>query len=84
MVGGSSTGRRRLEDQRVILGPPFRSSWAPDEFAYRVPEGHVLVSLETDRRSDNRPGGSVLVPGDQIVGRAWARFYPLGDRRLLP
>lgn len=67
----------------AFTGSPFRSSWTPEELAYTVPVGHVLVSLEASRRPDSGPGGSVLVPDDQVIGRAWARLYPIRDRQLL-
>jgi hypothetical protein len=82
-----SGGRLRITGEMQApgapTGSPFRSSWTPDELAYSVPEGHVLVSLGAGRRPENGAGGSVLVPDDQVVGRVWARLYPIGDRQLL-
>lgn len=54
----------------------------PQELSFVVPEGHVLV--DPDARSDVRPSnGLVLVPREQIAGRAWARMYPLWERQIL-
>jgi hypothetical protein len=51
--------------------------------AYRVPEGHVLVWPEGKPTRRRSPDGLVIVACDQIVGRAWARIYPLAERELL-
>jgi hypothetical protein len=62
---------------------------APDrlrELAFAVPEDHVVIAAEAGSCS---PGAStaqslLLVPRDRILGRAWAKLYPLWSRRLLP
>lgn len=73
----------RVNGERLGAGLPFRSSEPPDEMAYTVPDGHVLVLPDA-----NAPGRSsrrlVLVSREQIKGRAWARLYPVWERRLLP
>ena len=66
-----------------LHGHPGRSSWPPDEFAYTVPDQFILVSLESAPRPGRRSAGLVLVPRDKVVGRAWARLYPIWDRQLL-
>ncbi len=79
------SGQRVRVDGRFGAPPahPFRSSWTPEEMAFTVPEGHVLVNLEAGRRPGDGAGGTVLIPHDQVVGRAWARLYPLSSRELL-
>jgi hypothetical protein len=62
---------------------PFRSSYTPEEMTFTVPEGHVLVNLDAGRRPGDGAGGTVLIPHDQVVGRAWARLYPISGRELL-
>lgn len=73
----------RVNGERLDEGLPFRSSAPPDEMAYTVPDGHVLVLPDA-----NAPGASsrrlVLVGRDQVKGRAWARLYPVWQRRILP
>jgi hypothetical protein len=64
---------------------PFRSAWPPAAMTYRVPEGHVLVNPWSGPPDGIlRPSeGLVIVDRQQIVGRAWAQLYPVGERRLL-
>ncbi len=61
------------------LAPAWVPGGLPEsELALRVPEAHLLVAPEQG------PGGLVLVADQQVVGRAWARYYPIRARRLLP
>jgi hypothetical protein len=48
-----------------------------------VPPEQVLVEPEEQGGGPPSIGSLVLVPRDQIIGRAWARYYPVWDRRLL-
>ena len=50
---------------------------------YRVPEGHVLVEPDGGLSRRRSTDGLMIVEREQIVGRAWARLYPVGERRLL-
>lgn len=56
----------------------------PKSLRYRVPEGHILIRSES-KGSIHRASvdGLSIVGLDQIVGRPWARFYPINERRLL-
>lgn len=68
---------------------PARSAGDPDEMTLEVPRDHALVAREG---AQPEPGGTteapadglVLVPRPQVLGRAWARLYPIWSRRLLP
>ena len=63
------------------LPTPFRPAEAPRSMAYRIPEGHVLINPEG---GGQRPAsGLVILECDRVVGRAWAQFYPVLERRLL-
>jgi hypothetical protein len=75
-----SGGALRHAGNPVHLGVPLHSSLPPADLAYTIPEGHVLVDPEAGSSS----GRPVLVPRDQLIGRAWAQFYPIWERRLLP
>ena len=50
---------------------------------FRVPAHQFLVEPEEDMASPPATGPLFLVAQDQIIGRAWARYYPVWDRRLL-
>ncbi|AGA30543.1 S26 family signal peptidase [Singulisphaera acidiphila] len=78
-----SRNRLHVDGQRVRPDAALRLSSTPDELAFVVPSGHVLMT--PDARSHRRPGSDrlVLVPNDQVAGRAWARMYPLWDRQPL-
>ena len=72
--------RLRVDGGAVDLPAPSRSVWPPRLLSYKVPEGHVLINSEGDRREVD---GMVIVDRGQVVGRAWARYYPVLERRLL-
>ena len=71
--GVSSTG----------LGAPFRSVWPPREVAYRVPDRHILILPEGSPTNHQASEGLLVVTREQVLGRAWARLYPIRERGLL-
>lgn len=74
----------RVNGERHEQGLPYRSAAPPDELAYQVPEGHLLI-LPDAANADGTPATQrlVLVGREQVKGRAWARLYPVWERRLL-
>jgi hypothetical protein len=77
------TGRDwRVDGQRPRLLSPHRTmSWPQGRF--NVPADEVLVEPEEEGGAPPSTGSLVLVPQEQIIGRAWAQYYPVWDRRLL-
>ena len=75
----------RVDGKETRVESPFRSLAQPTHLSYRVPEGYVLVDPPIDGQevSQRPPDGLTIVAREQIFGRAWARFYPLGERALL-
>lgn len=74
-------------DGRRVPGvaTPFRSPSPPSEVCYRVPAGCVLIAPEAEAPED-RPAqaeGLTIISHHQVEGRAWARMYPIRERRLL-
>lgn len=57
-------------------------SW-PQACRFKIPPNQILVEPRDDGVSDLAIGPVVLVPPERIIGRAWAQFYPIWDRRLL-
>ncbi len=57
-------------------------SW-PQACRFKIPPNHILVEPRDDGVSDLAIGPVVLVPPERIIGRAWAQYYPVWDRRLL-
>jgi hypothetical protein len=77
-------GRRwRVDGGEVQLPYPGPPTDYPDGWRFRVPKDHVLVGTETRGAKTEVPSPLIIVARDQIVGRAWARYYPLWDRSLL-
>lgn len=74
-----SENQLRVDGQRRWVGSPFPPGRTPDDLVFRVPDGHVLVNPEPRAT----PSRLVILPEEQIAGRAWARSYPVRDRRLL-
>ncbi len=73
-------GRRARSPDRLI---PLRTSAWPQACRFKVPPDQVLVEPEEDDASPPTTGSLVLVAQEQIIGRAWAQYYPVWDRRLL-
>jgi hypothetical protein len=65
------------------LGTPFHSTWPPREVAYRIPERHVLILPEESPTNPHTSEGLLIVATNQVVGRAWAKYYPVRERRFL-
>jgi hypothetical protein len=78
-----SGNRWRVDGQDPGLLAPRRTSAWPQACRFKVPARQVLVEPEEDDSAPPRTGSLVLVSQDQIVGRAWAQYYPVWDRRLL-
>lgn len=78
-------GRQLWVDGRPLsLEFLFPAASAPDELTFAVPEGHVLISCAMTYGSGSSSGSLALVARDDVKGRAWAQFYPLWNRRVLP
>lgn len=62
------------------FGTPFRSVWPPPrDVAYRIPDRHVLILPEGSPTNPHASEGLLIVATDQVVGRAWAKYYPVRD-----
>jgi hypothetical protein len=90
VVAASGQQVEWLNDQVRVDGQSLKSDPAqplrrvPGEMSFTVPPGHALIAV-TARGSGRWPRANpVLVPNAEIVGRAWARLYPIRERRLLP
>lgn len=75
-----SAGRLQVGGRRVGLAP-FPPGHAPHSIAFKVPDGHVLVAYRTD--DPMLPHAWELVAASRVEGRAWAKLYPVWERRLL-
>jgi hypothetical protein len=77
-------GRRWQVDgqERPLHSAPHLSAW-PQTCRFKVPSNQILVEPELDGAFAPELGPLVLVSPDRIIGRAWAHFYPVWDRRLL-
>jgi hypothetical protein len=78
------TGREwRVDGKNPPLLAPLRSSAWPPAYCFKVSPNQVLVEPEEEDGTPATTGSLVLVTRDQIIGRAWAQYYPVWDRRLL-
>jgi hypothetical protein len=73
----------RVDGQDPRLRSRGRTSAWPQTFRFKVPADQVLVEPEEEEGSPPATAPLVLVAQDQIIGRAWAQYYPVWDRRLL-
>jgi hypothetical protein len=67
---------------RSLHSPGRLTSW-PQACKFKVPPHQILVEPRDDGVSTVCIGPIVLVSPDRIIGRAWAQFYPVWDRRIL-
>jgi hypothetical protein len=78
------TGERWKINGTVQSRPlPSRLKVWPQTCHFTVPENLILVEPEDDGVSTAPLGPVVLVSRTAVLGRAWAQFYPVLDRRLL-
>jgi hypothetical protein len=73
----------RVDGQDQPRHAPLRMTLWPQTCRFTVPSHQVLVEPEGDGTSPPATAPLLLVAHDQIIGRAWAQFYPVWDRRLL-
>lgn len=73
----------RVDGQISPLMVPLRNTAWPKACRFKVPADQILVEPEEEGGVPPATGSLVLVPQDQIIGRAWAQYYPVWDRRLL-
>jgi hypothetical protein len=78
------TGRNWMVDgkNRELQSPGRFKSW-PQTCRFKIPPNQILVEPRDDGVSNVALGPVVLIPPERIIGRAWAQFYPVWDRRLL-
>jgi hypothetical protein len=77
-------GEQFWVDGLPVEESPFRTAGSPGALQMTIPEGHVLVAFGADpKRGKGVPGGWEIVDRADVRGRAWARSYPIWDRRLL-
>jgi hypothetical protein len=72
-----------VSGQEHALRNPIRLPVWPQTCRFTVPVNQVLVEPQDDGVTSPPLGPVVLVSRDQIIGRAWAQFYPIWERRLL-
>jgi hypothetical protein len=78
------TGSDWTVDGRVhSLVNPIRLPVWPQACRFTVGVDQVLVEPQDDGVSSPPLGPVVLVARNRILGRAWAQFYPIWERRLL-
>ena len=74
-------------DGRPAPFPIAESVAPPIALTFEVPSGYVLMTGAGSSRSGASPGSSLglrLVAREEIVGRAWARLYPVWNRASSP
>jgi hypothetical protein len=79
-----SNARLWVNGQPLLSARPVPSPGSLGDIALTVPDRYVLLG-PLDAVSGLSPAdGLELAPASRVRGRAWAQFYPLWDRRLLP
>jgi len=70
-------------DGQPLDWKPQTAEGPPLDFSMVVPDGQILIAPVTPDPSRNTSSGLRLVAREGVVGRPWARLYPVWTRRLL-
>lgn len=62
---------------------PHAPDGKPVSLSMTVPDDQILVAPSRAPAEESASLGLVLVPRSQLIGRPWARTYPIWSRRLL-
>jgi hypothetical protein len=76
-----SAGRLLVGGRRAKL-MPFQPGYSPRHLAFKVPDDRYLIAYQTS--DPVVPDGWEMLPKSQVEGRAWAKFYPVWQRRIIP
>jgi hypothetical protein len=71
----------RVRGRKLDFGP-FKAGQLPRGLAFKVPDDHFLIAFTTG--DPFLPRSWELIPRSRIEGRAWAKLYPIWERKLLP
>jgi hypothetical protein len=86
-VGGQEvewTGTRWTVDGKFVDVESTRKlTGYPERWSFRVPGNHSLLDPEIVFEAGKTPAPLIVVENGQIIGRAWARYAPFWERRLL-
>jgi hypothetical protein len=78
------TGHQWRIDGQDQPGPaPLRRAIRTPACRFKVPSNQILVEPADDGATPPATAPVLLVTSDRIIGRAWAQFYPVWERRLL-
>jgi hypothetical protein len=70
---------KRLPTRHVLWPVPPNA----DDLILRVPADHVLILPGTPGPARSAAESPILVRRSEVLGRAWARLYPIRERQLL-
>jgi hypothetical protein len=74
----------RVDGRRPAPGLSWRPRRGPADLLFTVPSGHSLVVPASSIATKPATGTPMLIAGDHILGRVWARLYPIRERQFLP
>ncbi len=78
------TGREwKVDGQDRNVRFPAHLSGLPQPCSFTVPEDQLLVEPDSSTDEEEPAGMLVLIPDDLVIGRAWAQYYPVWERKLL-
>ncbi len=88
VVAGPGQGVEWFDDRLRVGGfeldwLPTATAQAPLDLALTVPQGQLLVAPLGSSAREHPSFGLLLLPRENVIGRAWAQSYPVWSRRLL-
>jgi len=86
-VGGQEvewTGSRwKVDGKNVDVESARKLSGYPERWSFRVPGNYTALDPEVVLEAGKTPIPLIVVENGQIIGRAWARYAPFWERRIL-
>lgn len=70
-------------DGQALPWSPIAPGGEPLDFAMTVPDDQILIAPMDGATAESSSCGLMLLPRDGVVGRPWARIYPVWTRKLL-
>jgi hypothetical protein len=74
----------RVDGRRPPPGLAWRPRHLPVDLMFTVPRDHALIVPASSTSVKPATGSPILIAQDRILGRVWARLYPIRERQFLP
>lgn len=78
-----SDGLLRINGDQFLPWREAQPVLAPNSLKFKVPKQHLLVATNISPKDFAGAADWMLVPNELVVGRVWAKLFPIWQRQLL-